>query len=138
MKKYVDKFQRYWLADVSFATLLLMLIGAVFVLPIVMANSDQGVLLFNILLLSVFLTGAFSTPNKWLIFLSISLFTVHLVLRIIRFGDNPYSYYVLENAIAIANTLLFIIINLRLLFRDQSINAYTVSSAPSMYIYFLR
>lgn len=136
MKKYVDKFQRYWLADVSFATLLLMLIGAVFVLPIVMANSDQGVLLFNILLLSVFLTGAFSTPNKWLIFLSISLFTVHLVLRIIRFGDNPYSYYVLENAIAIANTLLFIIINLRLLFRDQSINTYRIIGAINVYLLF--
>lgn len=136
MKKYVDKLQRYWLADVSFATLLFMLIGAVFVLPIVMANSDQGVLMFNILLLSVFLTGAFSTPNKWLITLSISLFTVHLVLRIVRFGDNPYSYYVLENAIAIANTLLFIIINLRLLFRDQSINTYRIIGAINVYLLF--
>ncbi|WCM42757.1 potassium channel family protein [Flavobacterium sp. CBA20B-1] len=134
MKRYINKLQSYWLADVSFATLLVMLIAVVFVLPIVMQNNNHGVLVFNILLLSVFLTGAFSTSNKWLIFISITLFSVHLILRAVRFGNNPYSYYVLENVIAIANTFLFIIINLRLLFRDQSINAYRIIGAINVYL----
>ncbi|MBB4118139.1 MAG: ion channel [Mesonia hippocampi] len=134
MKNYVNKIQSYWLADVSFVTLLVMLLCVVFVLPIVMATSNQGILLFNVLLLSVFLSGAFSTNNKWLIFISVTLFSIHLGLRVIRFGDNPYSYYVLENLIAIANTILFIIINLKLLFRDYSINAYRVIGAVNVYL----
>ncbi len=134
MKRYVNRLQSYWLNDVSFVTLLIMLICAVFILPIVMEYSTHGVLLFNVLLLSVFLTGAFSTSNKWLVFLSISLFSFHLFLRVIRFGDNPYSFYILENVIAIANTLLFIIINLQLLFRDQSINAYRIIGAINVYL----
>lgn len=134
MKNYVNKIQSYWLADVSFVTLLVMLLCVVFVLPIVMATSNQGILLFNVLLLSVFLSGAFSTNNKWLVFISVTLFSIHLGLRVIRFGDNPYSYYVLENLIAIANTILFIIINLKLLFRDYSINAYRVIGAVNVYL----
>lgn len=134
MKNYVNKIQSYWLADVSFVTLLVMLLCVVFVLPIVMATSNQGILLFNVLLLSVFLSGAFSTNNKWLIFISVTLFSIHLGLRVIRFGNNPYSYYVLENLIAIANTILFIIINLKLLFRDYSINAYRVIGAVNVYL----
>lgn len=134
MKRYVNRLQSYWLNDVSFVTLLIMLICAVFILPIVMEYSTHGVLLFNILLLSVFLTGAFSTSNKWLVILSITLFSIHLFLRVVRFGDNPYSFYILENVIAIANTLLFIIINLQLLFRDQSINAYRIIGAINVYL----
>ena len=134
MKRYVNRLQSYWLNDVSFVTLLIMLICAVFILPIVMEYSTHGVLLFNILLLSVFLTGAFSTSNKWLVILSISLFSIHLFLRVVRLGDNPYSFYILENVIAIANTLLFIIINLQHLFRDQSINAYRIIGAINVYL----
>jgi hypothetical protein len=134
MRNLIRKIQSYWLADASFVTLLIMLIAVVFVLPIIMELSGRGVLLFNILLLSVFFSGIFSTRNVGLISVSAILFSLHLTLRIIRFGDNPYSFYVLENVIAIANALVFLFINFQLLFRDQSVNTYRIIGAVNVYL----
>lgn len=136
MRKLIEKMQSYWLADASFVTLLIMLITAVFILPIVMELSGRGVLLFNILLLTVFFSGIFSTRSVGLIALSAFLFSIHLALRLIRFGENPYSFFVLENVVGIANALVFIFINLRLLFRDQSMNAYRIVGAINVYLLF--
>src|SRR5512136_1961225 len=105
MRDLIRKVQSYWLADASFVTLLIMLVAAVFVLPVIMEISGHGVLLFNILLLSVFFSGIFSTRSPWLMSVSAILFGIHLTLRLIRFGENPYSFFVLENLIGIANTL---------------------------------
>jgi hypothetical protein len=134
MRKIIRNLQSYWLADASFVTLLIMLIAAVFVLPVIMELSGRGVLLFNILLLSVFFSGIFSTRSIALIAVSSILFSIHLALRIIRFGENPYSFFVLENVIGIANTLVFIFINLQLLFRDQIVNAYRIVGAVNVYL----
>jgi hypothetical protein len=134
VRNLIRSLQSYWLADASFVTLLVMLVAAVFVLPIVMGISGHGVLLFNILLLSVFFSGIFSTRSVGLITLSAVLFGVHLTLRLIRFGDNPYSFFVLENLVGIANALVFIYINLRLLFRDQIVNAYRIVGAVNVYL----
>jgi len=136
MRNFIKNLQSYWLADASFVTLLIMLISAVFILPVFMEISDHGVLLFNILLLSVFFSGIFSTRSVGLIFVSAILFSIHLALRLIRFGENPYSFYVLENVIGIANTLVFIFINLRLLFRDESVNTYRIVGAVNVYLLF--
>lgn len=130
----IKKFRSYWLGDVSFVVLLIMLVAVVFVLPIFMEISEHGVLLFNVLLLSVFLSGIFATSNYWVMMLSAILFGVHLTLRLIRFGENPYSYYTLENVIAIANTAVFLYINFRLLFRDQSVNVYRIIGAVNVYL----
>jgi hypothetical protein len=134
MRNLIRSLQSYWLADASFVTLLVMLVTAVFVLPVIMEISGHGVLLFNVLLLSVFFSGIFSTRSVWLISVSATLFSIHLALRLIRFGENPYSFFVLENLIGIANALVFIFINLRLLFRDQSVNAYRIIGAVNVYL----
>jgi len=134
MRNLIRKFQSYWLADASFVTLLIMLFAAVFVLPVIMEFSGQGVMMFNILLLSVFFSGIFSTRSVALMSVSAILFGIHLTLRIIRFGENPYSFYVMENLIGIANTLVFIYINLRLLFRDQIVNTYRIIGAVNVYL----
>jgi len=134
MLDLIRKFQAYWLADASFVTLLIMLIAAVFVLPVVMEVSSHGVLLFNILLLSVFFSGIFSTRSVGLMSVSAILFSIHLALRLIRFGENPYSFFILENVIGIANALVFILINLRLLFRDQIVNTHRIIGAVNVYL----
>jgi hypothetical protein len=134
MRDPIKSVQSYWLADASFVTLLVILIVAVFVLPVVMEVSGHGVLLFNILLLSVFFSGIFSTRSAWLMSVSAILFGLHLTLRLIRFGENPYSLFVLENVIGIANALVFIFINLRLLFRDQIVNSYRIVGAVNVYL----
>jgi hypothetical protein len=92
------------------------------------------VLLFNILLLGVFFSGIFSTRSAGLIAVSATLFGIHLALRLIRFGENPYSFFVLENVIGIANASVFIFINLRLLFRDQIVNTYRIVGAVNVYL----
>lgn len=134
MRNLIGKLQSYWLGDASFVALLVMLIAAVFVLPVLMEISSHAVLLFNILLLGVFFSGMFSTRNAWLIGVAAVLFGVHLALRIIRFGENPYSFFVLENVVGIANALVLIYINLRLLFRDQIVNAYRIVGAVNVYL----
>ena len=134
MRNLIRNFQSYWLADASFVTLLIVLIAAVFVLPVIMEISGHGVLLFNILLLSVFFSGIFSTRSVGLIAVSATLFSIHLALRLIRFGENPYSFFVLENVIGIANALVFIYINLQLLFRDQIVNTYRIVGAVNVYL----
>jgi hypothetical protein len=134
MRTLVRKFQSYWLADASFVTLLVILIAAVFVLPVIMEVSGHGVLLFNVLLLSVFFSGIFSTRSAGLISVSAILFGIHLTLRLIRFGENPYSFFVLENVIGIANASVFIFINLRLLFRDQIVNTHRIVGAVNVYL----
>jgi hypothetical protein len=111
-----------------------MLITAVFVLPVVMEVSGRGVLLFNIILLSVFFSGMFSTRSAGLISVSAILFSIHVALRLIRYGENPYSFVILENVIGIANLLVFTFINLRLLFRDQSVSACRISGAVNVYL----
>ena len=134
MRNLISNLQSYWLADASFVTLLIMLITAVFILPVIVENSGHGVLLFNILLLSVFFSGIFSTRSVGLISTSAILFSIHLALRVIRFGENPYSFFILENIIGIANALVFIFINLRLLFRDQIVTAYRIVGAVNVYL----
>jgi hypothetical protein len=134
MRNLIRKLQAYWLADASFVTLLIMLITAVFILPVIMEGSGHALRLFNILLLSVFFSGIFSTRRVGLIAVSAILFSVHLALRVIRFGDNPYSFYVLENVIGVANILVFIFINNRLLFRDEVVNAYRIIGAINIYL----
>lgn len=136
MRDIVKRLQSYWLADASFVTLQVMLIAAVFVLPIVMEISGHGVMLFNVLLLAVFFSGIFSTRSVRLVSLSAILFCTHLALRLIRHGDNPYSFFILENVIAIANAAVFISINLRLLFRDDSVNAFRIVGAVNVYLLF--
>jgi hypothetical protein len=134
MRNLIRNLQSYWLADASFVTLLVVLVAAIFVLPVIMELSSHGVLLFNILLLSVFFSGIFSTRSVGLISVSAILFGIHLMLRLIRYGENPYSFFVLENVIGIANTLVFVFINLRLLFRDGSVNAYRIVGAVNVYL----
>jgi hypothetical protein len=82
----------------------------------------------------MFFSGIFSTRSIALKTISATLFSIHLALRIVRFGENPYSSFVVEDVIGIANALVFIFINLQLLFRDQSVNAYRLIGAVNVYL----
>ncbi|GHE34005.1 ion channel [Sphingobacterium griseoflavum] len=136
VRKYFSRFRTFWLEDLSFVVLLIMLFLIVFIIPIVMENSEHGILLFNMILLSLFFSGIFSTPNKKLIFASSTLFVVHCVLRLVRYTDNPYSFYAEENIVAVLNAIVFIIINLNLLFRNDSVNIYRIIGAINVYLLF--
>jgi hypothetical protein len=111
-----------------------MLLVALFILPSVIEYSESGVVLLNVILLSLFFTGIFSTRNKITITISSSLFLIHLIPKLVRFGDNPHSYFIIENIIAVINISIFISINFRLLFRDDSVNLYRIIGAVNVYL----
>ena len=110
-----------------------MLLFTVFVLP-VMIDREGDTTIFSISCLSYFFVGIFSAREKGFLIASITMVTVHLLLRLIRFTDNPYEFYLLERIVILFNLLLLIFINIRLLFRDQKVNAYRVVGAVNVYL----
>lgn len=134
MRRHIVKFKKYWIEDASFLTLLFMLMVAVFIVPTIMEYSNSGALILNLILMSAFFIGIFSTDKKGLVIITTILFSSHLLLKLIRFSDNPYSFYVIENVLASLNIIVFILINMRLLFRNNSVNLYRIVGAINVYL----
>lgn len=62
------------------------------------------------------------------------LVSIHVLLRIIRFTDNPFQFLELERIVIILNLGVFILINFKLLFRDQEANVYRIVGAVNVYL----
>lgn len=134
MLHYLKKAKNYWISDASFVTLLVMLLFTVFVLPVMIDREGDTTIFLNIMFIALFFVGIFSAREKGFLIASITMVTVHLLLRLIRFTDNPYEFYLLERIVILLNLLLLIIINIRLLFRDQEVNTYRVIGAVNVYL----
>ncbi len=124
----------YWLTDASFGILLLLLIFTVFVLPILIEYGHVHSIFVNTVFLFLFFTGIWSTKNNTLILITSALFFVQLGLRILRFSDWDFEFYLSERIVGILNMMVFIIVNLKLLFRDSEINIYRVIGAINVYL----
>ncbi len=134
MKRQIKWLKDYWESDSSFISLLVMLLFAVFVLPVLIDKEEDSILLLNVFFILLFTMGIFSAKDKLFFIASIVLVIVHVSLRGIRFADNPYDFYKLERMVIILNLMLFIIINGRLLFRDYEINLHRVLGAVNIYL----
>lgn len=134
MKKTFTQIKDYWLSDASFLTLLIMLIFIVFVMPVLIDLGYDSILFLNIMFIALFFTGIFSAKENILIVLTTTLFFAHVVLKLIRLSDSPYEYYFWERIVGLLNLLVFIFINMRLLFRDEEINLYRVIGAINVYL----
>jgi hypothetical protein len=135
MNQSLNKFKSYWESDASFISLLVMLVFTVFILPVLIdERSDDSTLLFNLLLISLFVVGLFSARDKIFMGLSISFVSLHLLLRVIRFSDTSYEFYFIERVVIVLNLVLFAVINFRLLFRDNEVNAYRIIGAINVYL----
>jgi hypothetical protein len=134
MRNLIIKFQSYWLADASFVTLLIMLDCRSIRTPGSHGNQRSR---------SPAVQRTFAQRVSFRDLLDAQRWS-HIRLRNFcshspdaaadSFGENPYSFFVLENVIGIANTLVFIFINLRLLFRDQIVNTYRIIGAVNVYL----
>lgn len=111
-----------------------MLVFTIFILPVLIDREEDTAVFLNIMFITLFLIGVFSSNKKSYLIVSISLFTIHLLLRLIRFTDNPYEFYLIERVVIILNLMLLVVINLSLLFRDQEINTYRVIGAVNVYL----
>lgn len=134
MADLLKKAKNYWISDASFLSLFLMLFATVFFLPVVIDNEHESTVFLNFMFVLLFFVGVFSSKDKVFLALSISLLSVHIVLKLIRFGENPYEFYLVERVVILLNLLLFVIINVRLLFRDDQVNLYRIVGAVNVYL----
>ncbi|WP_205945295.1 potassium channel family protein [Pedobacter hiemivivus] len=136
MKRIINKVKDYWHSDTSFITLLVMLFFMVFIMPVLLEGAVVDILFLNILFLTLYFIGIFSSEDKWNIYVSSFLFLAHLILLMIRFDDTPKEYYLLERLVGLVNMSLFIFINVRLLFRNAERNIFRVIGAVNVYLLF--
>lgn len=69
-----------------------------------------------------------------MILLTSLLFFTQLGLRLLRFSDLEFEFYLSERIVGILNMLVFIFLNIRLLFRDREVNIYRVIGAINVYL----
>jgi hypothetical protein len=134
VKAVFKSFTDYWLTDGSFGILLFILIFTVFVLPILIEYGHVHFIFVNAVFLFLFFTGIWSSKNSVLILTTSALFFTQLVLRILRFSDLYFEFYLLERIFGILNMMVFILLNIKLLFRDSEINVYRVIGAINVYL----
>jgi hypothetical protein len=134
MTDFLKRAKNYWISDASFLTLFLMLFASVFLLPVMIDNEHESTFFLNSIFVLIFFAGVFSSRDRIFLVFSVSLLSVHIVLKLIRFGDNPYEFYLWERIVILCNLLLFVIINFRLLFRDDQVNLYRIIGAVNVYL----
>jgi hypothetical protein len=136
LRHIINKVKDYWHSDTSFITLLVMLIFMVFIMPVLVEGGIVDIFFLNVLFLTLYFIGIFSSEDRWNMYLSSFLFIAHVVLLMIRFDDTPKEYYLLERLVGLVNMSLFIFINVRLLFRNAESNTYRVIGAINVYLLF--
>ncbi|WP_338222242.1 potassium channel family protein [Algoriphagus confluentis] len=130
----MENLSEYWLNDFSFVTLLFVLVFTIFILPVLIEYGHVSQLFVNLVFVFLFFTGIWSSNNRFLIFLTTSLFFLQLGLRILRFSNLPMEFYLWERVVGLINMGVFIFVNLRLLFRNNEVNLYRVIGAVNVYL----
>lgn len=125
-------FRAYWVQDVSFVTLLLMLIFSIFIMPTLLELEMVGIQSFDVMLSVIFFVGIWSADNPLLIGSSAVLFVLFLFAKFIY----PVQHSIFEMVVACLCMLLNILINFRLLFRDGNFNLERVLGAVNVYLFF--
>ncbi len=134
VRRAIHRFTNYWLTDASFVLLFVLLAFSVFVLPVLIDYDFVGPVSVSATFLFLFFTGIWSSRERTLVILTSTLFLAQLILRIIRFGPTSAEYYNLELFVGLANMVVFIFVNFRLLFRDNEVNLYRVFGAINVYL----
>lgn len=134
IQKAFHRITEYWLTDASFVVLLFILIFIVFILPVLIEYGHVEMVFVNTVFLFLFFTGIFSSTSRLLIILTSVLFFSQLFLRILRINDLSYDLYLLELIVGVLNMMVFIGLNIRILFRDNEVNLYRVFGAVNVYL----
>lgn len=110
------------------------MVFTIFVVPVLLKLNIFDIRLLHVMTLTIFFVGIWSASSKPLLYISLILFGVHFILKLIRFSDGPFEFEVLEKVVSALNVLVFIFINFRLLFRDGDINFERVLGAINVYL----
>ena len=137
MKHLAKKFRQYWVEDISFITLLGILIFTIFIMPTLIELGWVGLPMLNITFSAIFFVGIWSALNKrWIVINSI-LFTTYLLIKFIQFSTDTAEnkdYPISENFVAGLNILSFIYMNITLLFRDKESNFHRVIGSVNVFL----
>jgi hypothetical protein len=136
LKQAIQTVKNYWLSDISFINLLIMLVFMVFIMPILIESGTVSILFLNMFFLLLYFTGIFSSKEKWVTYISVALFSAHLIMQFIRFDDTPNEFYLVERIVGLFNMSLFIFVNIKLLFRNEQRNVYKIIGALNVYLLF--
>lgn len=136
MKKYLHKIHNYWLEDASFYALLAIMVFTIFIFPPLMESGIVSVWLLRVVLLVFFFIGIWSAQSRLLVWISLSLFGVTFVVKILEFIDPNLNTELVALIARVLNISVFIVINLKLLFRDDSVTIDRVLGAINVYLLF--
>ncbi len=134
IKRVIRHINEYWLNDVSFVVLMVVLVFTAFILPILIEYGHVSKTAINLVFLGIFFTGIWSSDNKLLVLLTAFLFLAQIVFRMFRFSDIPVEFYFWELIFGLINMGIFIFLNIRLLFRDHEVNLFRVIGAVNVYL----
>ncbi len=134
VKKVAGHINDYFINDLSFGLLLVVLLFIVFILPVLMEYGHLDMFIVNLVFIFLFFTGIWSCNNRSLVVLTASLFLTQVTLKLLRIGEIQQDIYLLERIVGILNMGVFIFLNVRLLFRDQEVNLYRVIGAINVYL----
>jgi hypothetical protein len=136
VKKYLEKIQNYWLADASFYALLAIMVFTIFIFPPMLEYGLTSIWVLRFILLGFFFIGIWSAQSRLLIWISVSLFCISFSLKILEIIHPEANFELLHLLALVLNISVFIVINFKLLFRDDSVTLDRVLGAINVYLLF--
>ncbi len=128
------KLRDYWLKDVSFLSLFVLLILTLFAVSPISAQIENGVNLINFFVLIILFSGIWSVTKSLYQVIGAALFLLVTVLKVLRIVLEFEQLYLLE-LLTIALFLLYLMrANFLLLFRDFEVNFYRIIGAVNVYL----
>lgn len=126
-------FKKYWLSDASFVSQMLVLAFLVFILPILIDEGFYYPWFVQLIFLALFSSGLFYEYKNKLIWLALLLLGAQLYLFVKDFFKEDETNF-LFNPVTLFNIIFFIYLNIKLLFRDKSINFFRIIGAINIYL----
>lgn len=126
----------FWIEDVSFLVLLVMLSLTIFVMPVLLEFEILHPQTIHLTLMTIYLAGIWSARHKSMLMLAILFFSASLVLNIADLLSTNNTFKSLLWITYSLNTAIFIVTNLDLLFRDDRFNFHRVMGAVNVYLLF--
>lgn len=134
IRRIPRKLRDYWLKDVSFLSLFVLLILTLFAVSPISAQIENGVNFINFFVLIILFSGIWSVTKFLYQVIGAALFLLVTVLKVLRIVLEFEQLYLLE-LLTITLFLLYLMrANFLLLFRDFEVNFYRIIGAVNVYL----
>jgi hypothetical protein len=134
VRHLAKRMRSYWVQDASFITLMVMLGFTIFAVPTFIEHVFARAETLHLSVLAIFFVGMWSAYKPFLKIIGMILFISSLSLYFTCYFYNNEDLRAFLWITYSLNTLVFIITNLQLLFRDDQFNFYRVLGAVNVYL----